>query len=200
MEKKYYETLIKILEKEQLSISGITRQFKKHGYDQHRLILTGYLRALKELGHVVERDIPPSKVYSIAPHSSITTITSKYDKDIYTLLGGRIVKLEPDKRFAVGVYVLSTLFHRPCFKHELKLAGLSPITTEWTREYRKSNLKECRQTVKRINIPSDDPAYEFVNKKNDPITEIGAEVLCSIIRETIDLNGLYLKYQQMKLG
>lgn len=195
MEKKFYEMLIKMLEKGQLSISGITRQLKKQGYDQHRLIITGYLRALKDIGHVIERDIPPSKVYSIAPRSS-----SRYHKDIYVLVGERLSKLDPDKRFAVGVYVLSTLFHRPCFNHELKLAGLSPMTTEWTRECNKSNLKECRQAVKRINIPSDDLGYEFVDKKNNPITEIGAEVLCGITREVVDLDGLYVKYQQMKLG
>ncbi|ATZ61430.2 MAG: hypothetical protein BME93_04995 [Methanosarcinales archaeon Met12] len=197
MEQKFYEMLIKMLEKGQLSISGITRQFKKQGYDQHRLIITGYLRALRDLEHVMEKDIPPSKVYSLA-HSSPSS--SKYYKDIYALVGERIAKLDPDRRFAVGVYVLSTLFHRPCFKHELKLAGLPPMTTEWTRECDKSNLKEYRQAVKRINIPSDDPAYEFVDKKNNPITEIGAEVLCGITREVMDLDGLYIKYQQMKLG
>ncbi len=196
MEKKFYEMLIKMLEKGQLSISGITRQFKKQGHDQHRLIITGYLRALKELGHVIEKDVPPSKVYSIAHHQP----SSKCHKEIYTLLGDRIAKLDPDKRFAVGVYILSTLFHRPCFKHELKLAGLSPMTTEWTRECNRSNLKECRRAVKRINIPSDDPGYEFIDKKNNPITELGSEVLCGITREIVDLDGLYVRYQQTKLG
>jgi len=191
MEQKFYDTLAKILGAKKLSISGITRQIKKQGYDQHRLILTGYLRALRDLGHLVEEDIPPSKVYSYVGGKG---------KDIYALVGERLPDIEPNERFAVGVYVLSTLFRRPCFEQELRSIGLSPMATEWTRKSRDPHLKEYRAMVKKINIPLDDPAYDFVNKGNNPIIEAGAEILAGVIREVVDLSGLYPRYQQLRLG
>jgi len=191
MEQRLYDTLAKILGTKKLSISGITRQLKKQGYDQHRLILTGYLRALRDLGHLTEEDIPPSKVYSYIGGKG---------KDIYALVGERIPDIEQNERFAVGVYVLSTLFRRPCFEQELKSIGLSPMDTKWTRKSRDPHLKEYRAMVKRINIPPDDSAYEFINKEDNPIIKTGAEILAGIIREVVDLSGLYPRYQQLRLG
>ena len=190
MEQKLYELLTNMLKKQQLSISSISRKLKKGGCDQHRLILTGYLRALRDLDHLIEEDVPPSKVYSY---------NSKRDRDVYSLVGERITSLDASKRFAVGVCVLQHLFHRPCFKQELKLVGLTPINTEWTRESKDPHLREYRAMIKRINIPSDDPAYEFVDKKDNPIVDIGAEILSSIIRDVMDLSSLYLRFQQTKL-
>ncbi len=63
MSEQFYSILIEILAQKQLSISSIARELKKNGYDQHRLILTGYLRALHDMGYLEELDIPPSKVY-----------------------------------------------------------------------------------------------------------------------------------------
>lgn len=182
--------LMDLLKERQLSISAISRLLKKDGCDQHRLILTGYLRALRDLGHLIEEDVPPSKVYSY---------NIKRDKDVYSLVGERITSIDEKKRFAVGVCVLQHLFNRPCFKQELKLIGLAPTNTEWTRESKDPNLKEYRKMVDKIKILSDEPAYEFVDKKDNPITDIGAEILAGIIREIMDLGGLYLRYQQTKL-
>lgn len=190
LEQKLCEILTGMLKEQQLSISAISRLIKKGGYDQHRLILTGYLRALRDLGHLIEEDVPPSKVYSY---------NSKRDRDIYSLVGGRIASVDANKRFDVGVCVLQHLFNRPCFKQELKLIGLTPMSTEWTQESKDPNLRKYRELMDGLKILSDEPAYEFVGKKDNPITEVGAEVLAGIIREIMDLSGLYLRYQQMKL-
>ncbi|MDD2666116.1 MAG: hypothetical protein PHD13_07015 [Methanocellales archaeon] len=190
LEQKLCETLTGMLKEQQLSISAISRLLKKGGCDQHRLILTGYLRALRDIGHLIEEDVPPSKVYSY---------NSKRDRDIYSLVGERIASVDANKRFAVGVCVLQHLFNRPCFKQELKLIGLTPTSTEWTQESKDPNVRKYRELMDGLNILSDEPAYEFVDKKDNPITEIGAEVLAGIIREIMDLSGLYLRYQQMKL-
>ncbi|MDL5503493.1 MAG: hypothetical protein QSU88_09780, partial [Candidatus Methanoperedens sp.] len=64
---EYYNILTKVMANKQMSISSIARELKKNGYDQHRLILTGYLRALHETGYAEELDIPPSKVYVLKP-------------------------------------------------------------------------------------------------------------------------------------
>ncbi|MCX9013385.1 MAG: hypothetical protein OIN89_01065, partial [Candidatus Methanoperedens sp.] len=63
MSQQFYDLLIELLSKKQMSISSIARELKKTGYDQHRLILTGYLRALNDMGYLEEIEIPPSKVY-----------------------------------------------------------------------------------------------------------------------------------------
>ncbi|WNY26704.1 hypothetical protein MsAm2_04770 [Methanolapillus ohkumae] len=49
----------------QLSISGITRELKKRGIHEHRLIVTGYLRALNDLKRLNEFDLSPSKIYTL---------------------------------------------------------------------------------------------------------------------------------------
>ncbi|NYT01025.1 MAG: hypothetical protein GKB99_04810 [Methanocellales archaeon] len=190
MEQKLCGILTDILKEKQLSISAVSRLLKKEGCDQHRLILTGYLRALRDLGHLVEEDVPPSKVYSY---------NIRRDKDVYSLVGERITSIDEKKRFAVGVCLLQHIFNRPCFKQELKLIGLTPQNTEWTRESTDPNLGEYRKIIDKIKILSDETAYEFVYRKDNPITDICAEVLSSIIRETMDLSGLYLRYQQTKL-
>ncbi|WP_338103170.1 hypothetical protein [Methanolapillus millepedarum] len=51
----------------QLSISGITRELKKRGINEHRLIVTGYLRAMNDLNRLNEFDLSPSKIYTLIP-------------------------------------------------------------------------------------------------------------------------------------
>lgn len=47
----------------QQSISGITRELQIRGYPEHRLVVTGYLRALHDLDYLDEIQISPSKIY-----------------------------------------------------------------------------------------------------------------------------------------
>ncbi|MCL2863609.1 MAG: hypothetical protein FWE54_05975 [Methanimicrococcus sp.] len=49
----------------QLSISGITRELKARNLNEHRLIVTGYLRALHDLDCLNEFDLSPSKIYTL---------------------------------------------------------------------------------------------------------------------------------------
>ncbi|MDV0446528.1 hypothetical protein MsAg5_03700 [Methanosarcinaceae archaeon Ag5] len=54
----------------QLSISGITRELKKRGINEHRLIVTGYLRAMNDLNRLNEFDLSPSKIYTLISSGS----------------------------------------------------------------------------------------------------------------------------------
>ena len=65
MEEKLNHKLLELLEGRQLSISGLSRELKAGGIDEHRLILTGYLRALRDLNILEEIEVPPSKIYSL---------------------------------------------------------------------------------------------------------------------------------------
>jgi len=65
MEEKLNLKLFELLEGRQLSISGLSQELKAGGIDEHRLILTGYLRALIDLNILEEFEVPPSKIYAL---------------------------------------------------------------------------------------------------------------------------------------
>ncbi len=177
----------------QMSISSIARELKKNGYDQHRLILTGYLRALHDMGHMDEIDIPPSKVY---------TFKAGMKRDVYTILKEHLKDIDISERLEIAVFILSSLFHRPCFKYELELLGIESRKTETVRESKDARLKEHRTAVTRMKIPADDPAFELNGDNSDQnnISIRGNKVLIEILNDMIDLDGLKAKSQQMKLA
>ena len=189
---EYYYILTKIMANKQMSISSIARELKKNGYDQHRLILTGYLRALHELGHMEEIDIPPSKVY---------IFKAGMKRDIYTILKEHLKDIDITERLEIAVFILSSLFHRPCFKYELELLGIEARKTETVRESKDARLKEHRTAVTRIKIPVDDPAFELNedHSAQNNVSIRGNKVLIEIINDLIDIDGLKAKSQQMKL-
>ena len=187
---EFYTILTKVLENKQMSISSIARELKKKGYDQHRLILTGYLRALHEMGHLEEIDIPPSKVY---------TLKSGMKRDVYSIVKEHLKDINISERLEIAVFILTSLFHRPCFKFELELLGIEARKTETVKESKDARLKEHRTAVTRIKIPIEDPAFELNGDSSD-IQLRGTKVMIDIINDLIDLDGLKAKYQQTRLA
>jgi len=187
---EFYYTLLKILANKQMSISSIARELKKSGYDQHRLILTGYLRALDDTGYLEEIDIPPSKVYVLKPGMK---------RDVYNIVKEHLLDIDISERLEIAVFILTSLFHRPCFKFELELLGIEARKTETVKESKDARLKEHRTAVTRIKIPLEDPAYEMNGDSSD-IQLRGNKVLIDIINDLIDLDGLKAKFQQTKLA
>jgi len=190
MSVQFYNILTEILIHQRMSISSIARELKKKGYDQHRLIITGYLRALHDLGYVEELEIPPSKVY---------TFKASQKRNIYAIIKESLKDIDVSERLEVAVFILSSLFHRPCFKYELELLGIEPRKTTTVRESKDTRLKEHRASIKRIKIPEDDPAFEFCGDESS-VQLKGIEVLIDVINELIDLDGLKAKFQQTKLA
>jgi hypothetical protein len=187
---QFYNIITEMLAHQQMSISRIARELKKSGYDQHRLILTGYLRALYDTGFLEEIDIPPSKVY---------TLKAGLKKDIYSIVKEHLQDIDTSERLEVAVYILTSLLHRPCFKYELELLGIEAQRTKNVKESRDSRLKEHRAAVTRIRIPQDDPAFELSGDASHVLAR-GNEILIEIINELIDLDGLKAKFQQTKLA
>ena len=58
MEEKLNLKILELLEGKRLSISGLSRELKARGIDEHRLVLTGYLRALRDLEILEETEVP----------------------------------------------------------------------------------------------------------------------------------------------
>lgn len=222
MEEKLNLKLFELLEGRQLSISGLSRELKAGGIDEHRLILTGYLRALRDLNILEEFEVPPSKIYAL-PEKNKESLPEKIEEsfpekgkelkppepsdseDIYSIFRTQLLKIDLDLRIPVGVYVVSRLFERPCFRRELKLIG---ITQRHLDQYLEkpgivcelpdSHLKKARSDITRIEIPPDDPAYEIREPRKE-VTRLANEVLAGLIKHRIDLEGLLAKSKQTTL-
>ena len=222
MEEKLNLKLFELLEGRQLSISGLSRELKAGGIDEHRLILTGYLRALRDLNILEEFEVPPSKIYAL-PEKNKESLPEKIEEsfpekgkerkppepsdseDIYSIFRTQLLKIDLDLRIPVGVYVVSRLFERPCFRRELKLIG---ITQKHLDQYLEkpgivcelpdSHLKKARSDITRIEIPPDDPAYE-IREPREEVNRLANKVLAGLIKHRIDLEGLLAKSKQTTL-
>lgn len=115
-EKDLRAIIIECLKDEDKSISKISRDLKAKGHEYHRLVITGYLKAMADLGVIREKPIPPSKVYSLVPNKS---------KNIYQLLGTMVKakNLGYKKEAQLCTEVLEALFKRPIFLSELTMCG-----------------------------------------------------------------------------
>jgi hypothetical protein len=214
MEEKLNIKILGLLDGKQLSISGLSRELKVVGIDEHRLVLTGYLRALRDLEILEETEVPPSKIYSL-PEKTTDSLSEK-DKasrapefsnpeKIYSILRTELLKINLDFRIPVGVYVVSKLFERSCFRKELKLVGITQKHLEQylekpgiVCEAQETHLKKARADITKIEIPSDDPAYE-IRENREEVTKLANEVLAGMIKHRIDLEGLVAKSKQTTL-
>lgn len=214
MEEKLNFKLLELLEGRRLSISGLSRELKARGIDEHRLILTGYLRALRDLKILEEIEVPPSKIYAL-PEKAIETFSEKSNEskppelsdpeEVYSILRAQLLKINLDFRIPVGVYVVSRLFERPCFRRELKLIGITQRHLEQylekpgiVCEAQDTHLKKARTYITKIEIPSDDPAYEM-RENREQVTRLANEVFAGMIKHRIDLDGLVAKSKQTTL-
>jgi hypothetical protein len=221
MDEKLNLILLNLLEGRQLSISGLSRELKAGGIDEHRLILTGYLRALRDLKILEEIDVPPSKIYSLPekvedylPEKTVESSSEKGkerkhleedSEDIYSIFRTQLLKIDLDLRIPVGIYVVSRLFERPCFRKELKLMGITQKHLDqylekpgivW--EFPDSHLKKARSEITKIEIPHDDPAYGIRENKEE-MTRLVNEVFAGLVKHSVDLEGLIAKSKQTTL-
>ncbi len=190
MSEKFFNIIINMLKERQLSISSISRQLKSEGYDQHRLIITGYLRALYDTGYLIEQEIPPSKVYSYNHRGQET--------DLYRILEDRLKDVDPEYRYPVAVYILTSLLNRPCFRYELSLIGITPQSSPYVRESRNERLKEFREDISRFDIPEGDKAYEM-NGHDAGVILHSSDVICGIMKNLLDLTGLKSRYHSTQI-
>lgn len=214
MAEKLNLKVMELLDGRQLSISGLSRELKVGGIEEHRLVLTGYLRALRDLELLEEIEVPPSKIYSLPEKGKeplpekgreLSPADPSDSEDIYLIFRAQLLKIDLDFRIPVGVYVISRLFERPCFRRELKLVG---ITQKHLDRYMEkpglvcevpdSYLKKARADITKIEVPPDDPAYE-IRENREEVTRFANEVLAGMIKHRMDLEGLVAKSKQTTL-
>ncbi|MCD4843012.1 MAG: hypothetical protein K8R25_00825 [Methanosarcinales archaeon] len=190
MSEKFFIAVRDMLKEQQLSISAISRELKKKGYDIHRLIITGYLRALYDTGYLEETEIPPSKVY--------TYNHKKQQRDIYLILEERLKDVDSEYRFPAAVYILTSLFNRPCFRYELNLVGVVPGSSHYVKESKGDLIKKFREDITRFEIPANDKAYEM-NSNDANVISTGCNVIFGIIKDTMDMTGLKSRYHSTQI-
>ncbi|MCL2142309.1 MAG: hypothetical protein FWH46_05490 [Methanimicrococcus sp.] len=202
----------------QLSISGITRELESRKMKEHRLIVTGYLRALKDLDQIAEFDLSPSKIYmlkeqgaqapsSSSPFSSPSSLKSGSNEadaketDIYSCIRNKISKMTSSAiRLETSVYILTTLFDRPCFESELIACGID--TDQISRYFQhfegarvfkpKSDYKKYYDEIPQI--PRNSPAYNIQTNKLD-LEFFGhtIHILNAVIKDFVDVSELVSK-------
>ena len=183
-EKSLRALVFKHLREADKSISRLARDLEKDGFKLHRLVLTGYLQALAETGVLREKDIPPSKVYSVA---------SSRMQDVYESLGEKLSRLEPhrSKRSRMAVFVLQRLFRRPVFYEELKRCGIGP-----PKKFRSVGPEERAEARKLLEnagvvVPQSDPCY-LVSE------DFSGELYDTLSDELIERAGLRSLRQETK--
>ena len=184
------DLIIKYVKEEERSISSLSRRLEEEGHKMHRLVLTGYLKALTDVGVLREKEIPPAKVYTTSAHR---------EKNIYEAVGEkcRALNFDNDEKAQVAIYTLQKLFHRPIFFEELKQCGFKEgvedaeqITGDERRE------AKAALTKSKVNLPYNDPAY-IIKKDYD---NIFLDVISDIMIETFRARRLVIGTKQLKLG
>lgn len=194
------EKINDVLAERQLSISAITRELKEKGFVEHRLVLTGYLRALRDLKKLQEIEVPPSKVYKRLDYQEKST-------DIYSIIGDQIKNLDMEIRLPLAICIVSKLFKRPVFREELLHLGINSkniancleSSTCMVTVSRDENLKLYRSEITRIPIHANDPAYE-IKAEDAKLISMANIVLLETIKDLVDISGLIPKTKQTKLG
>ena len=174
------------------SISGIHRKLERDGYKLHRLVLTGYLKALADVGILKEHEIKPSKVYSWR---------SKVKKrSIYEIVGEKVKKLSDSKaeQARLAVYILQRLFKRAIFLEEVKRCGIDVDNIDAKKvggEERIQARKVLSNTF--VKLPYNNPAYIVEETKG--MKGIYEDVLEEIVLQLLNAKKFVFRGKQLKL-
>ena len=183
-EKDLARIIIECLGTDGLSISSLDKKLSDLGIKDHRLILTGYLRAMNDLGYLRMRDIPPAKIYLPA---------KKLPENVYQAVGRLSRTKSGIDADELVLYVLWRLFRRPVFESELRLAGtFRPVG----KPAEPAEIEESRKLLRKAgNVVPSGNAYVPVNEYPDQF----GDVLTSISLDSLDAGHLVLQTKQTTL-
>ncbi|HUW42605.1 MAG TPA: hypothetical protein VMW02_00035 [Thermoplasmata archaeon] len=176
LDKELRVLILQNLPEDGMSISALSRLLNEKDIKIHRLELSGYLKALSDVGILKERDIKPSKVFSPSQLKK---------KDVYTCLGDLVKKEEndEDRQASIALFILGKLFKRAIFDKELRMCGLRG-TPASKRATDKERTDAATVMVKAgVKIGTSDIA--FVSTGNYP--QASNKVILDLL---IDLAGL----------
>ena len=182
-DKEFARIIVDCLGKDGKSISALSKDLEARGIKIHRLLITGYLRALTDQGILRERDVPPSKIYQ--PMKPLP-------ETIYDAVSRSCRNLTDDADELI-LYVLNRLFKRPIFDTELKAAGVMRPIGKPASDH---DVNESKKVLKRAgNIGIGQKAF-FPDKE---YPERYYEVLADLVIETRGGRHLVMETRQTKL-
>ncbi len=180
-EKDLAEIIIECLGPDGLSISSLDKKLQERGITDHRLVLTGYLRAMTDFGYLRMKDVPPAKIYIPA---------KKLPENIYQAVWRLSKEFSGKDSEEITVYALYRFFKRPIFESELKSIGIfRPIGTVADKE----STDESRKLLRKAgNVVPSGNAYIPVNEYPAEFDEIASK----ITMEYLDAQHLVQQYKQ----
>lgn len=187
-DKQLKEIIIEEIRSDPVSISGLVRRLKARGIDIHRLILTGYLKALTDTGVIREKAIPPSKIF---------TPVGPKETTIYEAISTACEENGLDKRqaTAVAVFTLERLFHRPVFRREITAMGMTE--TPEIKHAPQTVTAEARRILAKSGYRIPDSEAAFVTDGN--YEKESAAILLSAVNAAYRLSHLSLDTKQLTL-
>ena len=141
-ETQKYKLILNEINGEEKSITGIQKSLEEKGINMHRLVLTGYLNAMVELGILKEKEIKPARIFSYAGQNR---------HDIYNLVGTSMRKYDEGNAGYNSLLVLYYLLERPIFSRELEKCDV-PIPTKGVRTINSQYRNEYIKKLAEINI------------------------------------------------
>lgn len=176
------------------SISGVQKRLAKHGENLHRLIVTGYLRAMNDLGLLEERDLPPSKVYSLK--------TGSKQKDVYDAAGRAVAarSLPRGAEAQLLVAILHRLFHRPIFKQEVVRANIEPLgLTDWEVETKDRQTARQLLVGAGLELPHNNPAFVPPEDLSAELRALRDELIAEMAVKGFDAHPYVQRSKQITL-
>lgn len=156
------DIIIEAVSSEERSISSIMKFLEDNGNKVHRLVLTGYLSALVDMGVLKEKDLKPSRIffYEIPP-----------GQDIYRIVGLIARSISEDATGDLCLDMLYFIFGRPIFLRELERCS-SDIPRNYRQVHTDERLRYIEMLQKRgIKIPVNNPLIEPTNPNQRNILE-----------------------------
>ncbi len=168
VEKPLKDLIIEILGKDGRSINDLSKELEKRGIKKHRLILTGYLQAMADLGILKERYIKPAKVYSVQQNNRRT---------IYEIVGNKVKEINEEEAPDIALYILYKLFNRPIFMREIEKCNVG------IPQYREKIVGAERKRALEIllsqgfHVPRNNSAYLPTKDFNSEFIQVLSELV-----------------------
>lgn len=188
-ERNLKDLVVSHIREQERSISSLTKNLKQDGFSFHRLFVTGYLKALADVGVLREKNIPPAKVYTTSAHREV---------NLYEHVGSRCRDAMPDEadQVRLAVAILQKLFRRPIFLRELRECGFQraidvPSAAREERDEARRGLVKLG-----LQLPTNEPAYSVPERRN----ELRDEIVCELLVEKFGMGTMVLETKQTRLS
>jgi len=169
VERPLKDVIIEILKsKGNLSIHSLWERLERRGINIHRLELTGYLKALRDMGILKETFIKPAKVYSVVQVKK---------RSIYQIVGDKAREINEEEAADICLYTLYKLFNRPIFLRELNRAGVG-VPENGDRVVGKERQQALRMLQDAgFDVPRNNSAFVPKKEYRQEFTQIITEML-----------------------